>query len=296
MRPMAPTGPSPATPKWATRLWRWGQRLLGQAPSIPAPLWQRVLQRHPFALSRTPEELQHLRRLCEGFLASKEFHGTRGLRITDEMALTVALQACLPLLHWGADALDWYDDFVGIVIHPGEVLARREVTDEAGVVHHYSEALAGEAMAGGPIMLTWSHVEDAAQGAARGHNLVIHEFAHKLDMRGKALGDAPDGCPPLPAGFMGCESPLQAHHLWRDTLEATYERFRQAVDMAERFGAPWPWLDPYGAHSPAEFFAVACEAYFVNRARFTAEFPALAPLFEAFFQPGKTPVSGAAAP
>lgn len=65
--------------------------------------------------------------------------------------------------------------------------------------------------------------------------------------------------------------------------EPAYEQFREAVIKAERFGAAWPWLDAYGATSPTEFFAVACEAYFVNRTRFMAEFPGLLPVLDAFF-------------
>jgi Mlc titration factor MtfA (ptsG expression regulator) len=78
-----------------------------------------------------------------------------------------------------------------------------------------------------------------------------------------------------------------AHRHWQDTLERQFRDFSRAVDMAHRFGAPLPWLDDYGAHSPAEFFAVACEAYFVNRERFGSEFPALLALFDAFFRPRK---------
>lgn len=70
-----------------------------------------------------------------------------------------------------------------------------------------------------------------------------------------------------------------AHAAW----ELAHEQFREAVIKAERFGAEWPWLDAYGATSPTEFFAVACEAYFVNRTRFTAEFPGLVAVLDAFF-------------
>jgi MtfA peptidase len=272
------------------------QPLGGPPPPIPAALWQQALQALPFLHRYTPAEQERLRQLCARFLAQKEFFGTQGLVITDPMALLIAAQACVPLLHWGPDALHWYDDFVGIVMHPHEVVARRRVTDAAGVVHSYEETLLGEAMAGGPIMLVWSSVSGSnslrrsghpAWSDARGHNLVIHEFAHKLDMRGKALGDEPDGCPPLPTGFMGLAS-LPAARLWRDTLNAQYSRFVNQVEMAERFGGAPPWLDAYGAHSPAEFFAVACEAYFVNRERFGVEFPELLRLFNAFFEPPGT--------
>ena len=120
-------------------------------------------------------------------MARKEFHGAGGLLVTDAMAVAVAAQACLLLVGLASDkdpaaALAWYDDFVGIVLHPGEVLARREIADEAGVVHAWSEALTGEAMEGGPVMLSWADVADAGTSAAAGYNVVMHEFAHKIDM------------------------------------------------------------------------------------------------------------------
>ena len=245
-----------------------------QAPRpIPDALWQDTLARYPFLGDRPAAELEQLRALTAGFLATKEFHGAQGFVITDEVAVDIAAQAVLPVLHLG---LRWYDDFVGIVVHPDEVVARREFVDDAGVVHHYDEVLAGEAMEGGPVMLSWRDVVDAGTAAREGYNVVIHEFVHKLDMR----DGEPDGCPPLPSA--------QARRDWLAVMQAEYDAFREQVIIAERFGGTRPWLDAYGATAPAEFFAVACEAWFVHRERFSQEFPTLAPLLQAFFQPAPT--------
>lgn len=275
-------------PWWRALLRRWGP-----PPPIPDTLWQHVWTQYPFLVALTAPEREALRRLCQHFLARKEFHGANGLRITDALALAVAVQACLPLLHWGLPGLKWYSDFVGIVVHPDEVLAQRRVTDDAGVVHQYAEALAGEAMHRGPVMLTWTHVRGSDDAAQAGHNLVIHEFAHKLDLRHKGPSEDADGCPRLPDGFMGLPAP-QARRHWRHTLYAAHDHFQRAVEMADRFGAPRPWLDSYGAQSPAEFFAVACEAYFVNRPRLSEALPELLPLLDAFFR--RPALSGATAP
>lgn len=236
---------------------------------IPDALWERVLGRYRFLAVRPEGERERLRQLASRFLASKEFHGAHGLVITDEVALSIAVQAVLPVLHLG---LKWYDDFVGIVVHPEHVLARRTSTDEAGVVHHWDEMLAGEAMDRGPVMLSWKDVKDAGAMAHQGYNLVIHEFAHKIDMR----DGQPDGCPPLPS--------QAARRAWLATLDAEYQAFREKVIVAERFGGEAQWLDAYGATAIDEFFAVACEAYFVNRERFAEEFPALIALFDPFFR------------
>lgn len=242
------------------------------ARPVPDALWDNVMARYPFLAGRAPEERTRLRALAGQFIARKEFTGTHGFVITDEVALAIAAQAVLPVLHLG---IAWYDDFVGIVVHPGDVVARRVVTDEAGVVHSYREVLAGEAMDGGPVMLTWNHVEAGGDSAQHGYNVVIHEFAHKIDMR----DGVSDGCPPLHSA--------EAREVWMAVLSAEYAAFREKVIIAERFGGPVPWLDPYGAQAIDEFFAVACEAYFVNRARFSQEFAPLLPLFDSFFGVGR---------
>lgn len=265
-------------------MWSWLRRLRSSARAhsgIPDALWQATLTDYPFLAACTQAERQRLRELSALFLAEKEFHGAQGLAITDAMAVAIAAQACLPVLHFGAgrQPLDWYDDFVGIVVHPDEVVAQREVMDEDGVVHRYDEVLAGEAMQGGPVMLSWQDV--AAASSESGYNVVIHEFVHKLDLR----DGQPDGCPPLPTGFLGISSARRAREHWLTTLQTSFEDFHEQVIKAERFGTPPPWLDPYGAEAIDEFFAVASEAYFVNRLQFARNFAVLMPLFDAFFQP-----------
>lgn len=270
-------------------------RSLRQPTPVPDALWQSTLAAHPFLSVLDGTERDRLRLLCTHFLAEKEFHGANDLVLTDAMALAIAGQACLPLLHMHGTSgeavrdplklLDWYGDFVGIVVQPGAVVALRKTTDGAGVVHHYDEVLAGEAMDRGPLMLSWEEVAHASVAAESGSNVVIHEFVHKMDMRGISLGEHPDGAPPLPKGFLGTRSASEARSVWRETMQHAFDAFREAVAMAERFGAEPPWLDDYAAKDPAEFFAVTCEAYFVNRERFAQEFPALVPLYDGFFRP-----------
>ena len=245
-------------------------RRRGAPPALPDALWERMLRAYPFLVERAGADVARLRALSARFLRDKEFHGTEGLAITDEIALAIAAQAVLPVLHLG---LNWYDDFVGIVVHSDQVVARRTVTDETGVVHAYDEVLAGESMEGGPVMLNWHDVAHAGASARAGYNLVVHEFVHKIDMRDGAA----DGCPPMRT--------TEARERWLAVLQPQYARFREQVIVAERFGGPAPWLDGYGATNIGEFFAVACEAYFVNRERFTQEFPVLPPLFDGFFSP-----------
>ena len=258
----------------------WLKNLLTPQEPIPCALWSATLSTHSFLSALSPPERTQLKKLSEAFLACKEFSGAHGLQVTDDMAVAIAAQACRPLLHMGKAGARLYDDFTGIVVHPGAMLARRRMTDAAGVVHHYTEVLAGEAMSGGPVTLSWEDVATAGTSAERGYNVVIHEFIHKIDMRS---GTA-NGCPPLPSRIAKAQ--------WQHVMQANFDHFRERVALAERFGGELPWLDAYGATAPAEFFAVASEAYFVNRQRFGQEFAELAALFDAFFRPEQLPATG----
>jgi Mlc titration factor MtfA (ptsG expression regulator) len=251
---------------WLTA-WR---QIRQRSRHIPDALWQQTLAEHPFLESRRDADTAKLRTLAGQFMAQKQFSGAHGLVVSDEMAVAIAAQACLPVLHLG---LKLYSDFKGIVVHPGAMLARRSVVDAAGVHHFYKEELVGEAMEGGPVTLSWQDVAGSSEHQARGYNVVIHEFVHKIDMRD---GTA-NGCPPLAS--------RHAKTVWQATMQTAYEAFREQVVIAERFGGPPPWLDAYAATSPAEFFAVTSEAYFVNPERFEADFPSLQPLFDAFYRP-----------
>ena len=261
-------------------------RWLRRAPNpIPDGLWLATLVQYPFLARLSLPEQARLRRLATHFIDQKEFTGAHGLEVTDAMAVAVAAQACLPLLHLGPpdapeEALHWYGDFVGIVMHPDSAVARRQTMDAAGVLHDYDEVLSGEAMHRGPVMLSWPAVQRAGAQGDAGYSVVIHEFVHKMDMQG---GNA-DGAPPLPRGFMGARGPREAAAIRAHTWAPAYRHFREQVIRAERFGEPLSWLDAYAASAPEEFFAVACEAHFVDPERFAQEFPALSASLRAFFK------------
>ena len=246
----------------------WLQKLIAPQRAIPDAVWQLTLARYPFLANRSIADQARLRISTTQFMTQKQFSGAHGLVVTDEMAIAIAAQACLPVLNLG---LKFYDDFKGIVVHPGTMVARRSVVDAAGVHHFYQETLAGEAMEGGPVTLSWQDVAASSDHLARGYNLVIHKFVHKLDMRDGAA----NGCPPQPS--------RAARTQWQATMQAAFLLFTEQVAMAERFGAQLPWLDAYGATSPAEFFAVTSEAYFVNPDQFALDFADLKLLFDTYF-------------
>jgi hypothetical protein len=232
--------------------WRRRRATKAQARrAIPDGLWQLTLARLPFLAERSDQDLSDLRKLTSEFLDQKEFTGANGLMVDDAMAVCIAAQAALPVLHMG---LAPYRDFVGIVVQPDEVRALREWEDDDGIVHTGEEVLSGEAMAGGPVMLSWVDVSESGQSAEWGYNVVIHEFAHVIDMRD---GQA-DGVPPMP------DREARAH--WLSVIEPAYSRFCATVEDGHD-----TVLDPYGATSIDEFFAVACEAFFVNPKKMRAE-------------------------
>ena len=251
---------------WQRLVSAWRQQREARAVArrpIPDDLWKRTLVRYPFLRRRDAAQAAELRRLASLFLDRKEFTAVGGLRLRNDIVVAIAAQACLPVLHLG---LERYDGFVGIVLHPGAVLARRESTDEIGVVHEYDEPLAGEAMEGGPVMLSWDDVRRAGQSASAGYNVVIHEFAHVLDM-----GDGiADGVPLLPPGLPRRE--------WQALLTQEYTSFAARVQAQVS-----TVLDPYGAQAPEEFFAVASEAFFVSPQALKEEHPALYGVFVRFY-------------
>lgn len=222
---------------------------------IDDALWTRATSRLAFLPARPK-----LRELVLVFLAEKEFAGAQGLAVTDTMRVSIAAQACLPILELG---LDWYAGWRGIVVYPGDFRVRREHVDETGVVHEWDDELAGEAMPGGPVVLSWDAASEAGGSSFVSNsdlamNVVIHEFVHKLDM----LNGEVDGVPPLHPGM--------DRRRWVETLEEAYEGFCDALERGKD-----TWLDPYAAEHVSEFFAVVSEAFFCDARETRRRYPAL---------------------
>lgn len=213
-----------------------------------------------------------MRRRAAWLLASKGFSGAHDVPVTDDMMLSIAIQAALPILNLEPAV---YEGWTEIIVYPGGFLIPRTDVDESGVVHQYVQEAAGEAWEGGPVILSW---EDCEPGFNTDVNVVIHEFAHKLDLY---QGDA-DGMP-----WLGRHGPMLTPRIWKRVLDACFEDFRATLDQLEadipphvdpESDAAAPWyqtlpLDPYAATDPAEFFAVSSEAFFVNPAPLAGAYP-----------------------
>jgi len=240
------------------------------APDITSADWARVEDGLPFLQFLPAGDRERLRELAFAFVSQKEWHGAQGLTLTSDIQLCIALQACLPVLNLG---LDSYHGWVGIIVYPGDFVIPRHTMDEAGVVHEYDDEVAGEAWEGGPVLLSWFDQPEEADGM----NVVIHEFAHKLDM----LKGVPDGMPPLHESM--------SRQAWLGAFEPAYADFCERVDSGEA-----TTIDPYAAEHPAEFFAVMSEAFFETPLLLREEYPAVYEQLRQFYRqdpatPSSTP-------
>lgn len=243
----------------------WLRTLFAASPALPAPDagdWQAVL-RLPLFDGLTPTEGDALRQLASRLLTDKAINAAGGARPTGYDIAAVAAQAVLPVLHLG---YDWLTGWNEIILYPRQFVPEREVTDDFGVVHHVREPMSGEAWLGGPLVLSLDDV--AESGYCQGYNVVIHEFAHKLDMRDGRV----DGVPPLHADMR-----LAA---WSRAFSAAYEDFCRRVD-AEQEELD---IDPYASDSPAEFFAVLSEYFFELPALLHAQYPVVYAQMATFYR------------
>lgn len=218
----------------------WLDRRVIKRSTITSGQWETAIESLPLLNGLTTGELCKLRELVILFLHRKVIEGASGVVVTQAMALTIALQACLPILKLGLEA---YDGWISIIVYPAGFAPKRVVTDEYGVEHHMQSNLSGESWQRGPVILAWDETERA--GRVDGYNLVIHEFAHKLDMQN---GSA-NGFPPLHADMDASA--------WVDVFSTGFEDFQHKCSTAQV-----PEIDCYAASSPAEFFAVLSELFF----------------------------------
>jgi Mlc titration factor MtfA (ptsG expression regulator) len=193
--------------------------------------------------ARLPEsDRVELRRRIRIFLAEKHFEGAGGLVMTDEIRVTVAAQACLLLLHRSEDD---YPRLLSIIVYPAAYVASTRERSGYGTITENEQVRLGEAWNVGAVVLSWDDVRYGAADYHDGHNVVLHEFAHQLDMENNAA----DGAPALPRRSM--------YVTWARVLSHEYRQLQDEVTRHHR-----TLMDAYGARSPAEFFAVATETFF----------------------------------
>jgi len=178
----------------------WRERIIRRS-SITQQQWRRAIARLPLLQNLTEAEKEKLIRLSILFLHYKVFEGAHDLEVTLEMKLTIALQACLPILQLG---IDWYDGWISIIVYPSQFVPERKYVDEYGVEHSSRSVLSGESWHKGPVVL----------------------FAHKLDV----LNGKTNGFPPLHPGMDPAVWSKALSDAYEDLLDRYEEGKKIAID------------------------------------------------------------------
>jgi MtfA peptidase len=225
--------------------------------------WIPVLQNNVSIYALLPEQLkQNLHGWINIFLDEKEFFACAGFQIDDEVRVTIAANACLLLL--GRDK-GCFPGFTSILIYPDTYVAKETKYD--GLIEVKDDSVrSGESWHRGPVVLSWSDVLHGSLNKSDGHNVVLHEFAHKLDEENKVM----DGLPVLrdPSHYAD----------WAAVLSKEYESLLIRVNKGTN-----SVIDGYGAVSPPEFFAVATESFFEKPRQMKTKLPELYEQLEKFY-------------
>lgn len=241
---------------------RWRRARILERHAIPPQAFDAAVARLPILHGLDAAERTRLRETASLFIHDKTFSAAGGAEVDNTTRLAIALQACLLTLNLAEDSYRGWNE---IILYPDEFLRHREEVDEAGVVHHSRDILAGESWHGGPLVLSLADV--ASSGQAEGINVVLHEFAHKLDMLN---GDA-NGFPPLHRGMNAT--------IWSGVFSQAYDDFCKRVDAGEDTA-----IDPYASYDPAEFFAVLTEVFFETPSLLLDEYPAVYRQLQQFYR------------
>jgi len=222
-----------------------------------------ILENNVPLYTRLPEDLRQILQGCINyFLDEKVFVGRNGLEITDEIRLVVAANACMLIVN---NRKRYFSGFETILIYPDTYVAK-EVSYDGMVEVHEDVARAGESWYRGPIVLSLTDVVHGSGNEQDGHNVVLHEFAHKLDEENGVM----DGLPVLRES---------AHYKeWAEVLTREYDEFLDRVDRGKN-----KVIDEYGAVSASEFFAVATESFFEKSEHMRKRLPELYKQLQTFY-------------
>jgi len=205
-------------------------------------LWQSVTHKLHLLEHLSSVEKSQLRKIASLFLHKKTITGVQGMIINDEVAVTIAAQASLPILKLG---LNYYSDWVEVILYPAAFRVSQKNRDPTGVVSNQNTIVSGEAWLRGPVILSWHDIIQDIHSSVPGHNVIIHEFAHKIDM----LNGRANGLPPL------------HHHIklteWTKDFTEAYTIIQQHISTHQQSK-----INAYAATTPAEFFAVISEYFF----------------------------------
>lgn len=248
-------------------MFRWfRQRRHKRIAAQPFPAaWVEILDLNAGFIHGKSEAYQtKIRQAIQIIVAEKNWEGCGGLKLTDEHRVTIAAQMARMTASFEAD---YFDDVLSILIYPAAYLARSQKQIAGGIIVEGNDGRLGEAWHRGPVILSWSDVLDSVRDPFANRNVVIHEFAHQLDMRNGGQAD----------GFPAIESPSAASR-WAQIMPAAFEELQLRCQQHQP-----TILDCYGASSQAEFFAVASESYFESSEALEFQWPAVYELLDGFY-------------
>jgi Mlc titration factor MtfA (ptsG expression regulator) len=242
-------------------LWRnWRRNSAGDKP-FPDE-WRKILEANAAFYWRLSETQQaKIRRDVLILVADKYWEGCNGFLITEEAKVTIAAQ--IARLTLGFDG-EYFDVAFG-----------KTILDSGVILEGESHRL-GEAWYRGPVILSWPETLAAGCEQTEGENLVVHEFAHQLDMQN---GRSADGTPPMAS--------REQFEKWKRVVESEFESLVR--DCEDRSAARWlsrspGELDCSAAGNRAEFFAVASERFFTTPREFRDRRPELYEVLAEFYR------------
>jgi Mlc titration factor MtfA (ptsG expression regulator) len=236
---------------------------------VPFPSeWEAIIRKNVFHFGLLEEdECDHLRALVQVFVAEKYWDGAGGLELTDEIRVTISAQACLLLLGLPHN---FYQNVQSIVVYPSTVVPPQRKPgffETPSAPLELQHPILGQAFQQGPVIIIWDAALRAGRHPASGHNVIYHEFAHKLDM----LDGAADGTPPL--------RDRAEYRDWVQTCSREFLRLKHDTEMGRA-----SFLDAYGATNEAEFFAVATEHFFDRPHQMVADAPDLYRVLQEYYR------------
>jgi Mlc titration factor MtfA (ptsG expression regulator) len=231
---------------------------------VPELRWRNAISQASVLQQLSQAEQLRLRELTSQFLHAKAFSGAGDLVLDDDMRILIAAQACLLILELD---LSYYNGWHEIIVYPDTFVVRREAVDSAGLVYEARQVLGGEAWSRGPVILSWADAYPGTDGHGEDSNVILHEFAHKLDM----LNGVANGMPPL--------HKTMDRQTWTAVFQQAYDDLQYELTSHYQSG-----INPYAAENPAEFFAVTTELFFENPQRLFRIYPDLYAQLRLFYR------------
>jgi Mlc titration factor MtfA (ptsG expression regulator) len=226
--------------------------------------WQPHIDRNVGHYPHLPAaERDRLRDITRVLIAEKQWLGRSGLFVTEEMKVTIAAQAALLLL--GTDR-DYFPTVREVIVFPTEF--RTPVAADDWEDDLLSDRISlGQAVDRGPVLLAWDEVLHEGRDPDRGHNVVLHEFAHQLDFAEGISAGVPDlGDPALESR-------------WRYVMAVEFADHRRAL----KEHGPDTFFTEHAGDNEMEFFADLTEAFFCRPHSLLDLYPELYRLLGAYY-------------